>query len=359
MVGDATFCNCVAALWALVGASRAADREVQVAAAQAAWRALQDARGDDTYVMLHEQDGAVHVNGRQLQLGIDVFASALGMASLLRSRGIGEVLFDASVDPASLLAWARAWTLSEDCPTDPEQHLSREGVVGVHASRRAAEIEPTMSLRRRSARPDAVDSRLRSVFLQHHLIAAIPVTGLVPPVLAKVVVEAVVDRLLGIPGGLEPLMLLQKDDALLRSSLHVSVLTVVLARAAGWGEDRLADLGAAALLHELGAILDPNQPGPAGFTWLVERGCEDFWLRSAVVARTWRECHGRTAAEVAAGSRAAAALVRAAVELERGLRRGTGNRMDAVRMLRECAAAGELPDEFVAVADQAFLAMEA
>lgn len=357
MVGDATYRNCVAALWALIGASRAADHKPQEAAAQAAWQAIRDALGGETYVMLHEKEGAIYVNGRQLQLGIDVFSAALGMATLLRSRGVGEVLFDAGVDQASLLAWARCWTEGDEGPADPEQQLDREGVLGIHASRRLADAEPTMPLRRRSAKPDAEDSRLRSVFLQHHLIAAIPAVGLVPPMLAKVVVEAVVDRLLGISGGLEPLMLLQKDDALLRRSLHVSVLVVVLARAAGWGEEWLADLGAAALLHDLGMILDPAQPATAGFQWLVERGCEDFWLRSAVVARTWREDHGGTAAEVAVGSVAAAALVRAAVQLERGLRSGVSDLVEIVRQLQASAETGAFPGEFVAVADHALLGM--
>lgn len=357
MVGDATYRNCVAALWALIGASRAAAAHHREAAAHAAWRTIREALGGEAFVMLHEKDGAIYVNGRQLQLGIDVFSSALGMATLLRSRSVGEVLFDASVDEASLLTWARCWTMDEGCPADPEQQLEREGVVGIHASRRAADAEPTLPLRRRSAKPDAEDSRLRSVFLQHHLIAAIPAVGLVPPVLAKVVVEAVVDRLLGISGGLEPLMLLQKDDALLRSSLHVSVLVVVLARAAGWSDEWLADLGAAALLHDLGMMLDPLQPGPAGFQWLLERGCEDFWLRSAVVARTWREDHGTTAVQAMVGGAATAALVRTAVRLERGLRAGVTGRAAAVANLRDAAAAGEIPAEFVAVADHALMGM--
>jgi len=357
MVGDASYRNCVAALWVLVGAVRDPGCAYVEASAAAAVEALALARGTESYVMLHEQDGAIHVNGRQLQLGVDVFAAAQGMAKLLRSRGIGEVLFDAAVDAGALVAWARLWSLAEASLSDPERELGRHGALGIHACTRDADVAPTLSLHGQSARPDSPDSRLRSVFLQHQLIAAIPAHGLVPPHLAKVVVQAVVDRLLAVAGGLDPLMLLQRDQGLLYRALHVAVLTVVVARAAGWSEDGLADLGAAALLHDLGAILDPGQPAAAGFAWLLERGTDDFWLRSAVVARTWRDDHGSSIREIAAGGCGAAAFVRLGSELERLSRNGTMSRLGVEAALGESAAGGAFPREFVEVAAGAFAAM--
>src|SRR5690606_1582927 len=121
------------------------------------------------------------------------------------------------------------------------------------------------------------DSRLRSVFLQHRLIAGLPSIAGVSAATAKLVIQGVVDRLLQVPGGLEPLMLLQQDEALLRRSTAVAVLSVVFARRVGWPVEKLADLGAAGLLHDLGAIIDPKSPGSASFHWLLLRGNEDFW----------------------------------------------------------------------------------
>ncbi len=357
MVGDASFRNCVAALWALVGAVRDRGCAHIGGLAAAAVEALAKARGSESYVLLHEQDGAIHVNGRRLQLGVDVFTAAQGLANLLRSRGVGELLFDAVVDADALVAWARCWTLAETSRGDPEQELDRHGAIGIHASGREMTLAPVLSLRGQSARPDSSDSRLRSVFLQHQLIAAIPAHGLVPPHLAKVVVQAVVDRLLGLAGGLDPLMLLQRDKGLLHRGLQVAVLTVVVARAAGWPEDRLVDLGAAALLHDVGAMLDPRHPGTAGFIWLIERGGDDFWLRSAIVARTWREAHGGSVREVAANDCGVAAFVRLGSEIERLSRHGPipGDGLEAA--LGQCATAGAFPQEFVEVAVEAFAAM--
>lgn len=143
---------------------------------------------------------------------------------------------------------------------------------------------------RRQTRAHAdADSRLRSVFLLHQLIAGLPrIPGVSPPT-GKFVVEQIVERLLGVPDGLEPLMLLQRDAALLSRSTVTAVIAVVLARAGGWPEDSLSDLGAAALLSELGSVLDDSAPGVAGFTWLLEQGSADFWLRAAMIARLARD----------------------------------------------------------------------
>ncbi len=133
--------------------------------------------------------------------------------------------------------------------------------------------------------PEA-DSRLRSVFLQHRLIANVPGLPGVPLPTAKFVVEQVVERLLAGPGGLEPRLRLQRDVAALARATAAAVLTVVLARAAGWPVASLTDLGAAALLADLGRVLDEeDDPGRAAFQWLLDRGTDDFWLRCALVAR--------------------------------------------------------------------------
>lgn len=348
MAGDTTYRNFVGALWSLIGAARDHDGRHVEAAANLAAGAFAAARGDDSYVMLHEQDGAIHVNGRRLALGVDVFAAAHGLASLLHGRGIGEVLFDASVDAAALVAWARCWSAEPALPVDPEAELVRSGAGGVHASRRPEDAGAPAGLRRRSGRREAPDSRLRSVFLLHHLVASVPAGGLLPPTPAKVVVEAVAERLLGIDGGLDPLLLLQRDDALLRRSLHVAVVAAAVARAAGFDESRLADIGAAALLHDVGAVIDPAQPAASGFRWLLARGGDDFWLRCAIVARTWREEHGAAVERLDPGS-AVPALVRLAVAMEREWCVAPAAPSIA-QPLRRAAAAGAFPREFVEAA---------
>ena len=69
--------------------------------------AIRRARGDDSYLLIHEVGGALHVSGRMLRIGVDVFAAANGLARVLRDHGLGEVLFDETVDREALVGWAR------------------------------------------------------------------------------------------------------------------------------------------------------------------------------------------------------------------------------------------------------------
>lgn len=192
------------------------------------------------------------------------------------------------------------------------------------------------------ALPDA-DSRLRSVFLQHRLIAGMAAVPAVHRTLAKFAIEQIVDRLLAVPGGLEPLMLLQRDEALLARSTAVSVLAVVLARHAGWPEDRLADLGAAALLRDLGLAIDPSMPGRAGFQWLLQQGHDDFWLRCAMVARHARGDAGTIGD--AEGACAVVGLAAAIAELSE-----VDTRADLRGALRRSRSASALPSALVDLA---------
>ena len=188
------------------------------------------------------------------------------------------------------------------------------------------------------------DGSLRAVFVQHRLIDGLPALPGIDPTLAKAIVAAIVDRMLAVPGGLEPLMLLQRDAAVLQRATVVAVLAVVLARRIGWPDDQLADLGAAALLHDLGAVLAPGRPAAAAFGWLLERPADDFWLRCALVARSWRDDLGALA--TAGRSFGLPALVRMAAESAALIAQGAATPLAA--SLAERSLAGAFPFELLA-----------
>ena len=194
-----------------------------------------------------------------------------------------------------------------------------------------------------------VDSRLRSVFLQNRLIAGLPRLPGVPLPIVKFVVGQIVDRLLAVPGGMEPLMVLERDPARLAASTGVAVLTVVVARAAGWPGRALADLGAAALLADLGSLLAEEEPGTAGCRWLLDRGVDDFWLRCALVAR-----HARTPAGDAQALHACGGLVfvRLAIAIHDAMQ-GSGW-TDGWRAVLATGDAGQWPDGLLGVSAAAF-----
>lgn len=302
----------VVPLWSLLEACRAGSDAEQLEAAAAVAIAVREqclAQGvglddrDSGQVAVELVDERLVIDGFPVVSGIDTFAATQGLMTILYEASVQRVEFAADVAVDVVQAWGRSVAQRTACI---------DGADGICTALR--EDYPSSEVVQPHAPPrppaEESDSRLRSVFLQHRLIAGLPAIDGVDPTTAKLVIEGVVDRLLQVEGGLEPLMLLQQDEALLKRSTAVAVLSVVFARRIGWPVELLADLGAAGLLHDVGANLDATSPGPAAFQWLLERGDEDFWLRSALVARRWRD--GTAASADQAGPLSVIAVVRMA-----------------------------------------------
>jgi len=326
----------VTALWSLIESLRDDDARHVAAACDRALVAFHAARGGDPYLLLHEAAGALYVSGHLLPMDVGLFRPAQELVALFRTHGISEVMFDESVEVETLEAWARGWGDSESLrATDRE-------FDGIHAGQRSdggGEPEPASQ---RTVVEDVPDSRLRSTFMQYQLIAAFTERSVISPHLGRVTLGAVVDRMLGMAGGIEPLTLLQRDEALLHRSLHVAVFAVMVGRVVGWPEDLLADLGGAALLHDIGQVLDAEQPARSGFAWLIGRGSGPFWLRCAIIARTWRQDHGGELVDLGPDTSLGAVIVRLAVDLERAVT--AGEQPDAIaQRLLGAAGAGQYP----------------
>ncbi|MBL8729998.1 MAG: hypothetical protein JNM25_16355 [Planctomycetes bacterium] len=354
MVGARQLQRCVTTLWSLLSACRADDAAAVTAAAAEARVALDAAGGQLRALHLAESGGVLHANGMPLPMDVGVFGAAQGLATMLRDLQLDYICFDAGVEVDELLAWAARCAAAQRCGRPPAQRESAPLGPGVHDGARRIADEPSRAVRRRQHGLADTDSRLRSVFLQFHLMHDLAQAGPIPPSVAKVVVQAVVDRLLVVPGGLEPLVLLQRDPVLLRRSTEIAVLAVLFARVAGWPDDRLADLGGAALLCELGSALDATRPGPAGFGWLLQRGTDDFWLRCALVARWWRDDQvvgGRDGMAGAVG----AALVRLAAVTAACIADGATAASIGARL--RAGAGRPLADELIDVAEAALSAL--
>jgi hypothetical protein len=326
---------CVGALAALFRHCRSGEVVARIAAAANCVAVLAStANGTTTTVDVAADPWSIVQPG----LGAEALADAHAVVTTLRAAGVAKIELDAMVDVDALLAFGAAMVASADGHPAPP---------AVPASVRVERFgdERLRAVQRGGHTGGGGDSALRSVFLQHRLIAGVPSVSGLSPVVAKAILQRIVDRLLAVPGGLEPLILLQQDPAVLSRSLVVAVLSVVVARAAGWPESGLTDLGAAGLLHDLGALLDEARPGVVAFAWLLERGVDDFWLRCALVARHWREGHGGLA--TLHGGRGAAAVVALAVQLAAGR---TRPQLDAA------AVAGTFPPELLAIVPAGLLA---
>tara|TARA_R110002072_G_scaffold241027_8_gene399701 strand:+ start:56184 stop:57182 length:999 start_codon:yes stop_codon:yes gene_type:complete len=327
----------VVSLWSLLEACRAGSPKEQQQAALGAEESVTDHGREEGRLTLQVTDSLLVIDGFSAVSGADTFAATHGLLRFLRDAAIARVEFSADVRALDLAEWAKHVVRV----TTPEVWPA-----GIEVQLRCESSSPDVMAPQARQKPgvESSDSQLRSVFLQHRLIAGLPAIVGVDATTAKLVIQGVVDRLLQVDGGLEPLMLLQQDEDLLRRSTAVAVLAVVFARRAGWPVEQLADLGAAALLHDLGVILDAASPGRAAFGWLLDRGNEDFWLRSALIARRWRD--GLVASTDSAGPLAVITIVRlAAVAYGQG---GAG--IDAV------VASGAAPVELAGLAKQVLAA---
>lgn len=324
-------------IWSLLEACRTGTTsEQELAATSAAAVVAQHACAQGT-LTLDVLGSLLSIDGYPAVSSADTFAATHGLLQFLRDAGVQRVQFGGDVQPSALHQWAVqvvAATTPASWPVGIEVQVRHDPLV-------ADVMTPQPPSK---SRADACDSRLRSVFLQHRLIAGLPAIEGVDAMVAKLVIQGVVDRLLQVPGGLEPLMLLQQDEELLQRSTAVAVLAVVIARSAGWSVEQLADIGAAALLHDVGAMLDADAPARAAFHWLLERGNEDFWLRSALIARRWRD--GQQSVADPAGPLAVVGVVRLAIEAHRRGAKG----MAAV------ADAGSAPAELAQIAIRALAA---
>ena len=325
-------------LWALLEACRAGSEDERNAAAAAARTSISDANRVIEVTMVGH---TLCVDGFPVVAETGEFAAVHGLRIALRDVGVSGLRLTPDVAATALRRWAEdvaAGRLpgAERAPSFESASGARDaGPESPAASARAIGDgfgEPLRRVPSPRAAPERGDSRLRSVFLQHRLIGGLSSIPGTTPSLAKAVVEAVVERLLDVEGGLEPLMLLQQDEEVLRRSTAVAVLVALFARRAGWPTEALADLSTAGLLHDIGAVLDPESPGEAAFHWLLQRGDDDFWLRSALVARRWRDVR---AGEPQDGPLLVVGLVRLAVAADRDGQAG---------VLRALAAGGVSPD---------------
>lgn len=301
-------------LWSLLEACRAGSEHEQRQAADACATELAVAERASAGLHVERIDAQLVVDGCAAASGADAFAANHGLLAFLREAGVTGVWLAHLTEASALLVWARQ-VVRAALPDPGKGGASTvdRGAAGGIVTRTQRSSGPADLLPQESvvhSRSPEPESRLRSLYLQHRLLGGLPEMAGVDPATQKLVIQAVVDRLLQLPSGLEPLMLLQQDDALLQRSTAVAVLTVLFARRSGWPDDQLADLGAAGLLHDLGTVLDAENPSLSAFHWLLSRGDEDFWLRSALVARRFGQ---RTrATEDPAGPLAAVALVRLA-----------------------------------------------
>lgn len=258
-----------AALWELVVACRAGEPHATAAAERAALAFRATSAPWSRFAVV---DGELLVDGDAVAASVATYATIRGLVGFLQEARMAAVSVASDVSTAALRDFVRQ-------AVDGDRSVPMLLPAGIEVAFGQRPVAAPAH-----ATVPAQSSTLRATFVQHHLVRMLPVLPGVEPEVARLVVGATVDRLLAAEGGLECLLLLQEEDELLQSSIAVAVFTVLFARAAGWPEDVLADLGAAGLLHRIGDAAPLKSSSTSAFRWLAERGADDLWLRCALAA---------------------------------------------------------------------------
>ncbi|MBL8730963.1 MAG: hypothetical protein JNN13_01165 [Planctomycetes bacterium] len=303
--------NGVVSLWQLLEAGRAGGPEFERASVAAEHSLATSASPGSLFVCLQVVAGALQVDGVAVPLDARMLPAVRGLLAALQGAHITTLRISREVRAEALVVAARR--LLRIVPDRDDEPWPAGIEVQREHDEAAADEPPPLPLQRGVEPHDLPDSRLQAVFLQHRLVAGLRRIPGLDPAVGKVAVQAVVERLLSTPGGLEPLMLLQQDPARLSRATAAAVLASAFGRVLGWPEHRLAELGVAALLQGVGEVLDEAHPGPAAFVWLLQRGADDLWLRAALVAR---------GVDDALGAAIPAALARVAGDVLTALDRG-------------------------------------
>jgi hypothetical protein len=372
--GDGPYRRVLVALFVLVrtAGTKALQPEQELGAATECMTALEKVLTSESHFVLQERDGVLTTNGTRVALDVEMFAAIATLVGTMRQLGIGELLCTREVTGAGLIALARyaAGRLPAPDGLEPESHLRNIGALGIHAALRSRPVVDPALLRQGESMSGAA-SQLRSVFLQNRLMAGFDQRRGIPARMAKVVVQAVVDRLLAEPNGIAPLIYLQLQPLLLPPAVQACVLAALLGRALGCPNRLLEEIAAAALLRDIGHVKRRDADNPlvltplgtlldgeesmalTGFHWLLEHcGYDDLWLRCALVARAHHEAHGTTLAEAMAEGNFIAAIVRVADRFDELCRLGGGSTMDAFEVLRLESSAGAHPMELVTALEE-------
>ena len=235
--------------------------------------------GAERPVALRMQEGFVYLNDRHLRAGTLHLSIFSGFFAGLQALGIGGLSLRASVTGPSLRRFAALVAAAAPGPAAIDalrESLTEEGADGIelelprwiakeavaepHAAP-SAEANPAVRFRAR-ARGAAVEAGAALASIDHGARAH----GTLSFRVAKRAIQNIVDLLLEDPPTLLGLTTLRAhDEYTQRHSVNVALLSMALANRVGYSKLALADLGLAALFHDVGKCAVPldvlNKPG--------------------------------------------------------------------------------------------------
>ena len=261
------------------GANTALDRPV------AAIRTLVEALGHDQPVALRVQEGFVFLGDRHLKTSIFQMPIFAGFIDALAAVGVGGIVFQSAATSAEVRKFAELFVATEPGDDGVDRLRTRMTEAGLHSvsleepravrksesadgaiARGAVGTQGAAAQSRSQLRQRARGAYARAGTALSSLNQGARAGGTIHFRQAKRAIQNIVDLLLKDPATVLGLTTLRAHDEYTQNhSVNVALLSMALANRVGYRKLDLAEVGLAALFHDLGKCAVPlevlNKPG--------------------------------------------------------------------------------------------------
>lgn len=232
-------------------------------AAELLYSILADLMDEAGHVRIDVLNDSLYVNGVRVPMTVSTFVITRSMVSELRHRQIGSITFKESVETGDLidLAFVIAKAKSNEQITfeDMKRLIALEGISGIRIGPRIEESQTYEGAVLAKQRIDAKRALLSAMNVVKDAVRGGIVEGSVNPRRAKRAIEFVVDSILANEDAMLALTMIRNyDEYTYQHSFNVCVYSIAIGNRLGLPRKLLADIGVAALFHDIGKTAIPQ-----------------------------------------------------------------------------------------------------
>ncbi len=252
-------------LYVLLNLAKTHERQNKavVEAAELLYVILTDLIDEAGHVRIDILNDSIYVNGVRIPTTASTFGMIRSMVGEFKEKQIGSLTFKDDADSADLIGFAflfaRARSKEEITFEEIRSLIQKEGISGIKIGPKIDDPElydEATSHRQRMAAKRALLSALHVV---KEAVAGGIVEGRTNPRRAKRAIEAVVDSILADEEAMLALTMMRNyDEYTYQHSFNVCVYSIAIANRLGLPRRILADIGVAALFHDIGKTAIPR-----------------------------------------------------------------------------------------------------
>lgn len=232
-------------------------------AAELLYSILADLMDESRHVRIDVLNDSIYVNGVRVPMTVSTFAMTRSIVSELKHRKIGSITFKENVETGDLIdlafVIAKAKPGEEMTFEEIKRLIALEGISGIRIGPRIEESQTYEGAVVAKQRIDAKRALLSAMNVVRDAVRGGIIEGRVNPRRAKRAIESVVDSILADEDAMLALTLIRNyDEYTYQHSFNVCVYSIAIGNRLGLPRKLLADIGVAALFHDIGKTAIPQ-----------------------------------------------------------------------------------------------------